>query len=101
VEDSVSTYLGKLDPSDLERMADELEELAEHPGMDRLRALLEMQKSKILYQLVHRPARDAVVPAHAGGVVKGLEMFDELIVKVQNKRAGLRQAALAESGERR
>jgi hypothetical protein len=98
MEDSVATYLGKLDSEELERMADEMQDLVEHPGMEHVRTLIEIQKRKILYQLVHgTPARDAVVPAKAGGVVQGLEMFEELIHAAQKKRAALRASVLAGS----
>jgi hypothetical protein len=98
MEDSVNTYLGKLSSEELERMADELDELLEHPGWVHLDRIIELQKKKILYQLVHgTPSRDAVVPAKAGGVVQGLEMFEQLIFSVRKKRKDVRARLLAES----
>jgi hypothetical protein len=98
MEESVAAYISRQSSEDLERMADELGDLLTHPGMAHLRAIIEVQKKKILYQMVHKPAAEAVVPAHAGGTVKGLEMFEELIQVVEKKRAELRRAVLAGYG---
>jgi hypothetical protein len=97
MEDSVDRYLGRLSSEDLERMVDEMEDLLLHPGMVHVQTLIEVHKRKILYQMVHKPSAEAVVPAHAGGTVKGLEMFEELISAAQKKRDAVRTAILARS----
>lgn len=90
MEDSVAAVLDAMPSEDLERLADGLLELKETPAWADLLSLVEVHRNKVISQIVMRPASDPVVPAHAGGTIKGLEAFLQIVDAVEQKRQKVR-----------
>lgn len=83
--------LNEMEHGDLERLADGLLELQEHPAWGQLLHLVEVHRNKVISQFVLNPASDPVVPAHAGGTILGMEMFLQIIERTQKTRQRERQ----------
>lgn len=98
MEDSVDTYLGRLDSEELERLADRLNELVDHPGWADLLTLVEVYRNKVVTQMVARPMTDAVAYAYPAGQIRGMEDFLSVVAKVNKTRQTVRQALKREMG---
>ena len=90
MEDSVVAILNEMESEDLERLADGLLELQEHPAWPELLRLVEAHRNKVISQFVLTPASDPVIPAHAGGTIFGMEAFLKIVKAVEQKRQKVR-----------
>lgn len=79
--DSLDKYLGSLSSEELARIARQLAELQRQPGWVVLTDLVEIQKNKLVQQLIGRPMQERMA-AHVGGTAKGLEQFQQITAKV-------------------
>jgi hypothetical protein len=95
MEDSVEQYLGSLESEDLERVADQIRDLVEHPGWAHLIKLAEVYERKAVSQMLVLPKHDAAEYAHAAGRILGVRRFMGLESKVRNKRELVRRAIAA------
>ena len=86
MEDSIATVLDSMPSEELERLADGFADLQDHPAWPELLRLVEVHRNKVISQIVMVPASDPVVPAHAGGTIKGMEAFLQIIKKTESTR---------------
>lgn len=92
MEDSVETYLGKLETEELERVADRLLELTEMPGWADLETLAGVYRDKAISQMIVTPSDRATSYAHTSGRILGVERFMGLAEKVAETRRRVRVA---------
>lgn len=72
-----------MESEDLLQLAQDLNSLRAHRGWVALQQLVGIVHEQKVRMLIERPSPQAVVPAHAGGVIKGLEAPVKIIDKVQ------------------
>lgn len=71
---SLYDFLGDLeDEGELQRAADHLTALREHPGFALLERMVAVQTGKLQVQFEAKPMRDVQTYAHGAGVLKGLK----------------------------
>jgi hypothetical protein len=68
---SVGEILGKMDPSELLRMADAVRELEQAPGWRFLAALMRADHAKSVFQMTEGHLSGIEAYAHSAGFIKG------------------------------
>ena len=89
---SLYDFLGDLeDEAELQRAADALESLREHPGWEILERMIAVQAEKLQVQFEAKPMRDVQTYAHGAGVLKGLKSVTGLVDKAIDAAAAERR----------
>jgi len=88
---AVGTILGAMDPSDLQRAADHVRELAGHPGWEFLEGLMNAHIDKATYQYTAGALRGIEAYAHGAGFIKGLRATIDVRAAVLATAAKVRQ----------
>lgn len=79
---SLYDFLGDLEEDgELQRVADHLASLREHPGWPLLERMVAVQVEKLQTQFESKPMRDVQTYAHGAGVLKGLKSVTGLVDK--------------------